>query len=434
MKRKREPYVADDLHNQLALLKLNDIVDKTNAHIEDVQIMVGEVPNAVVHDPVLVDAIVKLNASTIVHDELIVTKADTIVQPLRHFTAPPKPNQIVYLFILRHGGYKINPNLTYNIVECPVSNLIRLQYAPYGACAFYNNIDARKIYFDLCRTILPHALASFDDLSTLKENILRTTSIIANTNKESPIATTDYYSTIRTLPIGQQNMYHNISNSNAVLTNKLGDKLLDKTYEVDNKLDDTESGMPILYTVMFKLPDIFFDTKINEARLLREVTYYTSNPPIYQIGEYNVETQIITYQANTELWSCPFFQLFVSLLGVKYTLAVAFSWTKPGVWRPMIDKITSDVVFRYFQYADMIVLFDYSCSSFIYDETTYEQLQQNNEHLIKIKDTLFTRKPGEPRGGHTRRTKRRQTNKQQRIKQKRRNKQRQRQTYKKKRR
>jgi hypothetical protein len=103
-----------------------------------------------------------------------------------HFQAIPDPNAIVFLFVEKHGGYLINDQMEYNIITCPVTNLIRLKVAPNGSCSWGHNADTAKHYKMLYE--------SFDNINVANEcNILTILQGIAENNKMEPAVNEDLF-------------------------------------------------------------------------------------------------------------------------------------------------------------------------------------------------------------------------------------------------
>jgi surface protein len=415
--------------------QLNEIVEESNKSYDE-PLPVGEPLDTAGIPTDLETAVEALNASITNENISTISKNTSADHPLPSFTEVPHKNANVFLFVLRHGGYAINPDYTYNVVECPVQHLIRLQYAPYGTCSIFTD---KFTGMEKYNNLLQHRLDRSDfGESTILDDIHE----IAEQSKGYSDARLDVEHLGLTMGLGTRKIKDHLDEIGTLVETRLGDKMLNKTYYTDlNPIHPRYRfcGIPILYDVTFKLPDIF-----QHAPQLQElITYLSSNPLPFSIGEYNVDTGEITYRAETELLSCLFFQYFLYLNEVPYHVPNAVSLTKNnnGTYepRPMVYEISSDMVFRYFQYANMVVLFDYSCSSFVFTEASYKELSRfkskNFVHDILFTKGLYTRKSNDPKGGkiikrtnkkrRTVKKKKRQTYKRKRRNQRQRQKQRQ---------
>jgi hypothetical protein len=318
---------------------------------------------------------------------------------LNLFSSLPKKNEIAIIFVANHGGYHINNKLGIKIIECPIKKLIRLQYSPYGTCSWSSNIDRINNYVNLHNTFNNRLTSSTSDsleiskthnehvlivpqnptgYTSIKDKhlILEKLSLIGEQNKGTDVIVEDFYTKTKTKPnkFGESKINLNAKKSNKVLENSLGDKLYDKLYDVSN--DGELRGISVLFNVTFKLPDICF-TPENELKLTQLLQ---NAPPSYLIGRYNTTTSEITYIANTELLSCPFFKMFAEIDDpIQHNIIDAYSIfddkNKP-ILRPMINTISTETIYRYFQYVDMFVNIDYSCSSFSFEDKIEHRLHK----------------------------------------------------------
>lgn len=417
------------------LEQLNAIVEESNKSY-DVPLPVGEPLDTDRIPTDLETAVEALNASITENDIQTISVDTSADHPLPSFTEVPNKNANVFLFVHKHGGYKITSNYTYHVIECPVQHLIRLQYAPYGTCALMSReLNGMEKYNNL----LQHRLDRSE--STILDDIHE----IAEQSKGDLYAKIDIEQVGLTMDIGDRKMKDHLDEIGTVVETRLGNKMLNKRYYTELNPIYPEfrfCGIPVLLDVTFKLPDIFQ----HAPRLQELITYLSSYPPHFSIGECHADTGQITYRAETELLSCPFFQYFLYLNEVPYHIPYAVSWTKNnnGTYepRPMVFEVFSDMLFRYFQYANMVALFDYSCSQFVFTEASYKELSRfkskNIVHDMLFTKGLYTRKSNDPKGGkmikrtnkkrRTVKKKKRQTYKRQRQRQ--RQKQRQKQTRK----
>jgi hypothetical protein len=305
-------------------------------------------------------------------------------------------DNIVVIYIANHGNYDVNNEFKYKIIECPVKKLIRLQYAPYNTCAWADNALRLTTYDNLRRELS----VNFYDSITDESEIIHRLTVIGEKNKTAQEITEDNYAQ-KGIELGiadetKINLEENIKKSNAVLTNYFGDELIDKRYNIDHT---DLRGIPILFNVTFRLPDIFF----SNSDLKNYLTSVIQPQRNYLIGQYNESTQEITYMANTELLSCPFFSMFANITnGIRQEIGFSIVDGLPLTRRPMIDSVTTEIIYKYFQYADMVINLDYSCSRFKYSDKAEEQLQ-NPDALDKIN---ALQNPIGARGGHKKTKKR----------------------------
>lgn len=427
-KRKREEIENYDpiLEEELTLSQLNAIVDEINGYIaredeiEDVHIEVGEDPTGHQLQSNLTNEIVELNATNEA-TKIIDASADVIDSSpeeeeeyivndmyLNHFTTLPKKDEIVFLYIATHGMYPVMDDFTYDIFHCPVSKVIRLQYAPLGTLATMFGISEElSIQIDLTDALAP----TLTDVN-VKQSILNKLFEIANNNKKDPKMLLNYPPD----PLEERLMRRNIHKSNTVITNKLGEQMLNKLYLVDSSGEGL--GITILFDVTFKLPDIFFSENIESFNYLVEQEIIGQR--FLTKGNYNKETREITYYANSELLSCPYFHVFNIIdsddgddgddNGPHYFTGYAtHDMTKVN----MLPRITTKQLFRYFQYSDMVVNLDYTCSSLNFSDSLKQKLKKRGKttYTKKINKELINRQPGAPRGGHIQKTKKRRTKK-----------------------
>jgi hypothetical protein len=338
-----------------------------------------------------------------------------LINKIEPFTQ--SPSGTVCFFITRHGGYDIT-NLKYNIETCEVNNLIRYTYSPKGTCGWSNHffdINNYKILYDTLNNI-----TNYDEIITKLD-------ILANINKSSKRTITDYHELYNHSVKPLNEKLCKSKNHNRIFLNNLGDVILNKFYETDNK-DNVTSGVAILFDITFRLPDIFFASNENIALLDNILTapwqkylskqhnaYYWfntetgerswQNPSIklgFKTGIYNKRTQMITYESNTELVSCPYFIEYVKLtnkittfnnsksivddLNVEDPEATYINNSEipTGLKRKMLHYFTSNDIYGYFKYVNTVVSIDYSCGSF---KTRNEIDYKNIDESVRLKTT-----------------------------------------------
>lgn len=325
----------------------------------------------------------------------------SISKVLKIFTSVPPPETIVVLFITKHGGYIVNSTkndrLDISTIPCPVKNLIRYQLAPHGTCS-WGTVKSDYNNFNIFHKILSEG--------ELTENIvLNKLKRIPEILIKTPDITTDFFKQQNiTKKIGEEKITKKIHLSNQINSINYGDLLLNKVYQLDNS-NKKISGILIMFTVTFLLPDIFFENYSNMTRLNDVIN--SSPNYVYKIGIYNDDNKTITYNANTELTSCPYFQLYTELWdGVKPKLLDAVSLDNAGIntqtlmdtheqplIRPMIYEIESDILYTYFQYVNTLVNIDLSCGSFMYPENVIktEAIINNFNKLQRFFGTIQRR-------------------------------------------
>jgi hypothetical protein len=398
-------------------LKESTTVNEDTQELKEPSVKEPTTVNEAVHNlkqqiKALQDTCAKPNSCPRFSEEDIQRLHDVIASMHESIRAIHRPMNNVFLFVLKHGGYKINQDYAYDIVKCPVQHLIRLQFAPLGACTVLLS-DA-----DGGQQLYPTLLEEKDQLTNPKlseADILKRMTEIADIGKNLKMAKVVPEDVELFVLPGQRKMNDHLDESNIIVETRLGDNMLNKIYTIELDPihpDHRFCGIPVLFDVTFKLPDIF---KHNAPQLEALITHLSSYPPRpFSIGEYNATTGEITYRAETELLSCPYFEYFLFLNKEPFEFYKAVSLTKNnnGTYepRPMIHEVSSDMVFRYFQYANMVVHFDFSCSFFVFDEDTNKELSTlNPADVYALLDSkgLYTRNPGDPRGGKTKRTNKR---------------------------
>jgi hypothetical protein len=351
------------------------------------------------------------------------------IYPLHTFSQLPTNTSIAVVFITKHGGYDVEKDkktnrFTIETVPCPVKNLIRLQLAPHGTCSWANpesNFrDFSYIYCKLTNASIPQfhkfkepqqpLIPVNDDMLKLIINELEKSATIL-TSMEQCI--TDYHTEQgKPLSVGEKRISKKLQCAGKVRGNKLGDLLINKEYQLDLS-GDTTSGILIMFNVTFKLPDIFFiDDNTTPVDLFTALLTQINSSPItaYKIGRYNRADNTITYDAMTELMSCPFFQLYVTLFeniskpqengmnnfagiikndGISFdnsfytrqydgmvtnidcSLIDSFSYpqiTLSSEKRPMLFEVNTKILYSYFQYCNTFVNVDLSCGSFAFPD------------------------------------------------------------------
>jgi hypothetical protein len=355
---------------------------------------------------------------------------------LHKFTEPPTDTSIAVVFITKHGGYEVfndsvKKRLTIESFPCPVKNLIRLQLAPHGTCSWAtpstNFRDFSNIYCNLLKTNIPqfHRVeAEQQPLNAVNDQMIQT--IIHSLNESAKfitsteLCTTDYHAIQGNSPaVGEHKICEKLKYAGKTRQNQLGDLLLNKEYQIDLEKTKT-SGILIMFKVSFKLPDIFFtdgEPSVPVDSFADLLSSLSSPVPVfaYKIGVYNNVNKTITYNAMTELMSCPFFQLYVKLFEQKYTNGhpkydtiekdgisfdngaylqdmrpygnitgniVGIDCNDPATQshrdsptyfsryttRPMLYEVNTKILYSYFQYSNTFVNIDLSCSFFIFTD------------------------------------------------------------------
>jgi hypothetical protein len=337
--------------------------------------------------------------------------------------------ETAFIFISKHGTYELEDSLEFDIISCPIANLIRFQYSPIGTCSFGSFKTDIPTYFHL-----------YNEFKNPNTNIIQTLENIGEQNKCSNYITQDYVEIHKTGLDPFEKKICKTRTNNKIIENKFGDLLLNKTYQVDTKPYDV-SGIAILCNVSFILPDIFFNGN-NKNKLDRLIEDLIHNPPQFRIGIYNDTTRKITYESNTELLSCPFFLLFYKLLNdinvVKneamsitdeldfsdmtneYVLPTHIGNSPRGTPRYMIFEVNSYTIYNYFQYVNTLVNIDYSCGYIELSEEQQTRLKKMGKEKAEIKRKKTLRKltdMGVSGGSKTKRNKtKRNKNKSRKIK------------------
>ncbi len=348
----------------------------------------------------------------------------------------PKQPEIAILFMNNHGKYNIDENLEYDIIKCPVNKLIRYQYSPYGTCALVSHETFLSNYVNVHNALISPTSDMADGYTSIKNEtkIVQKLRLLGEELKRGEHIAKDFYkiNNLKRKFLGQTmiNTKENIEKSNKVFIDLLGQELINKTYEIhketakkepDDTLSETSltenktnvvkilNGVSVLFNVTFRLPDIFFTNhKLDELKV--RISSF-----VYPIGIYNDLTHEITYMANTELLSCPFFWLFIEL---QFPDSVTpdtpdtpgRGWTivngppLPGdEKRPMIFRYTTEMICSYFQHIDMLVTLDYGCGSWRFNPEAKEKLK---DRVLLNKTTNRLSKPLGARGGRKKTKKR----------------------------
>jgi hypothetical protein len=300
------------------------------------------------------------------------------------------PTGTVFLFIARHGIYQI-PNIKYHIAPCEVNNLIMYSHAPKGACSWSNH------HLDVCRyTRLYNDLRDVSDVT--QSNIESLTSKL-NTLARNNQCDVNYHETQQVaVRYPNRDIYFHSDDANRITFSHLGDYIVNKMYVTETEKNLT-SGVAILFDITFRLPDIFFKSDKNRTILNNALSVNWQKN--FKTGIYNESTQMITYEKNTELLSCPYFIAYLTLFYRTVTIVDAYSIvdsiddrTGPiTVRRKMLYNCYSYDIYSYFKYVNTVVNIDFSCGAFdvinpdketkIIDDATKEKVNYF-EHAEKL--------------------------------------------------
>jgi len=352
------------------------------------------------------------------------------------------PTGTVFLFIARHGGYDI-PDMKYQILPCEVNNLITYTHAPKGTCSWGHHD------LDVCRyTDLYDKLRDVSDVTPSNIDIVK--GILNGISIKNQCNDFDYHEKYQLAVRYPNTNIFNSSDTNRITFSHFGDYIVNKRYTTETKKDLT-SGVAILFDITFRLPDIFFNSDENMSILNAVLislswqknlskthnAYYwfntrtgdrTWNDPTKtgegmwtKTGIYNETTQMITYEKNTELLSCPYFIAYVKLLYGDFSDNIVDAYSivdnKTGpitVRRKMLFKCYSYDIYSYFKYVNTVVNIDFSCGEF----NTVEEITANEATETKLRHLKHAEELGIHGGGKTKSRKKQKNRKQKTKKQK----------------
>lgn len=418
---------VDDINCQVPASVIDNLLKRE--HIEDTDdASISNIESRVSTNPILKD-LVHIN-----------------VRPIARSTRSHSPHGVVVIHVARHGGYDVHINndkkLDVAAVACPVSNLIRYQYAAMGTCSWSSNQlsykDMLMFWYNLSNTISQYHHTDPDKIKKII-GVLETEQFRLSND---PHINADHYDSMNIkMQLGEKKLCNYLQHSNKITHIEMGQLYLDKGYQID--LKQMVSGIIIFYRTTFRLHDLFFNEDGTEIPEL--IHLQNSSLPDYNIGAYDSITKFITYEPMSELLACPFFMLYIKLhkLGADLTATrfdytdppydpstsgliyklfdgisfdnnltkALFNKTKPTGWdnedvRNMVGEVNTDIVYSYFKNVDTVVNIDLSCAAFVHKPIAYRR--KKRKQIVMFPATVRSRYKnifGGKRRKHTRKRK-----------------------------
>jgi hypothetical protein len=237
--------------------------------------------------------------------------------PLKRFQ--DEPSGTAFIIISRHGGYDLNKKkhtnqknvyLDIDVINCPVPHLYRLISAPIAACSWGND-DFDIDQYVASYTYLEEFRNNNDNIDV--DRLKNALEDISNYNNAHYNFIKDIHSENQMKLGSFEKKICKMKNSNLVIENRLGDRILNKQYQADKY---TLSGIVIMFNITFRLPDILFETHpLNFfSKLEKRATKLKVDNDQKFRQRVDIVNKTITYKANTELLDCPIFNLYVNIL------------------------------------------------------------------------------------------------------------------------
>lgn len=315
---------------------------------------------------------------------------------------------VIFIYIKNHGGYNFkivednngNPTHEFDIIHCPVQNLIRFILAPIRSCSFMSDEYALITYKEIQDQFLNPIPATLteDELNDLYSKI----DLIGKASTENYFI--DYYNVLGKTPPSTEKKLCETTDNRFTILNKRNDLIINKVFQTDKLL---QCGIQIIFSVTFKLPDII---RNNERIMqLRELLVSDDNYRQYynyNIGELSSDGINITYKGDTELLACPYFITYLALLQEKklgvFTFDYCYSMVVDDDKVNMVEEIDSKTLYGYFQYLHTVVHIDYSCSGLNVTDIEEKEYRENPTALQNIDDVIEIKKQNKIRGGKRR--------------------------------
>lgn len=314
---------------------------------------------------------------------------------------------VIFIYIKNHGGYnfkvvKKNNNKAsheFDIIHCPVQNLIRFILAPIRSCSFVSNEYAQLTYIEIQRQFLNPIPATLteDELNDLYSKI----DLIGKESTKNYFI--DYYNVLGKTPPSTEKKLCETTDNRFTILNKRNDLIINKVFQTDKSL---ECGIQIIFSVTFKLPDIIR----NNERIMQLRELLVSDDDYrerynYNIGKLSSDGITITYERDTELLACPYFIMYLVVLQEKNLGVFTFDYFDSMVVEgkvEMVEEIDNKTLYGYFQYLHTVVHIDYSCSSLNVTDKQNEFYKKNPNALQNIDDIIEIKKQNKIRGGKRR--------------------------------